>query len=84
MTTDTAASFDGDLMQLVGYDMTAAAARQVYEAAGVDPRDIRVVELHDCFTTNEVHQLRGAGAHRRRARRRSSSPTATTPTAAGW
>lgn len=41
-------------MRLVGYDMTASAARQVYEAAGVDPHDIPVVELHDCFTTTEV------------------------------
>jgi acetyl-CoA acyltransferase len=61
MTTDTAASFDGDLMRLVGYDMSAAAARQVYEAAGVDPRDIPVVELHDCFTTNEVISYEALG-----------------------
>jgi sterol carrier protein 2 len=61
MTTDTAASFDGDLMRLVGYDMTAAAARQVYESAGVDPRDVRVVELHDCFTTNEVISYEALG-----------------------
>jgi len=61
MTTDTPASFDGDLMRLVGYDMSAAAARQVYEAAGVDPRDIRVVELHDCFTTNEVISYEALG-----------------------
>jgi acetyl-CoA acyltransferase len=61
MTTDTPASFDGDLMRLVGYDMTAAAARQVYEAAGVDPRDIPVVELHDCFTTNELISYEALG-----------------------
>ena len=61
MTTDTPASFDGDLMRLVGYDMTAAAARQVYEQAGVDPRDIRVAELHDCFTTNEVISYEALG-----------------------
>ncbi len=61
MTTDTGASFDGDLMRLVGYDMTAAAARQVYETAGVDPRDIRVAELHDCFTTNEVISYEALG-----------------------
>lgn len=55
MTTDTNSSFDEqDLRRLVGYDMTKAAARQVYEAAGVSPDDIRVVELHDCFTTNEL------------------------------
>ena len=61
MTTDTATSFDGDLMRLVGYDMTAQAARQVYESAGVDPRDVRVVELHDCFTTNEVISYEALG-----------------------
>jgi sterol carrier protein 2 len=61
MTTDTPASFDGDLMRLVGYDMTAAAARQVYESAGVNPRDVRVVELHDCFTTNEVISYEALG-----------------------
>jgi acetyl-CoA acyltransferase len=61
MTTDTPASFTGDLMQLVGADMTRSAARQVYEAAGVDPRDIPVVELHDCFTTNELISYEALG-----------------------
>ncbi|MCT1479915.1 lipid-transfer protein [Microbacterium sp. p3-SID336] len=54
MTTDTDSSFDGDLRRLVGYDMTRAAAHRVYEDSGVDPRDIAVVELHDCFTANEL------------------------------
>ncbi|MFJ2158082.1 lipid-transfer protein [Streptomyces sp. NPDC087856] len=61
MTTDTPTSFDGDPMRLVGYDMTASAARQVYEATGVDPHDIPVVELHDCFTTNEVISYEALG-----------------------
>jgi sterol carrier protein 2 len=61
MTTDTPASFDGDLMRLVGYEMSACAARQVYETAGVDPRDIPVVELHDCFTTNELISYEALG-----------------------
>ena len=54
MTTDIASSFGGDMMRLVGYDMSKAAADQVYQQAGVSPRDLRVVELHDCFTTNEL------------------------------
>ena len=41
--------------------MTAAAARQVYEAAGVEPRDIRVAELHDCFTVNELISYEALG-----------------------
>jgi sterol carrier protein 2 len=54
MTTDMPSSFDGDLIRLVGFDMTQRAADQVYEAAGVSPDDLDVVELHDCFTSNEL------------------------------
>ncbi|MCW3845213.1 lipid-transfer protein [Micromonospora yasonensis] len=55
MTTDLPSTFDsGDLRTLVGYEMSRAAARQVYEDSGVGPEDLRVVELHDCFTTNEL------------------------------
>lgn len=62
MTTDYPSTFDaGDMMQLVGYDMTAAAAKQVYEAAGVGPQDIDVVELHDCFAHNELITYEGLG-----------------------
>ncbi|MFG2949169.1 lipid-transfer protein [Streptomyces adustus] len=55
MTTDFDSTFaDGtDMMKVIGYDMAKAAAEQVYEAAGVGPEDVRVVELHDCFTANE-------------------------------
>lgn len=54
MTTDTPSSFDGDMIRLVGYDMSQSAAYQVYEEASVGPEDIRVCELHDCFTSNEL------------------------------
>ncbi|UUZ65797.1 lipid-transfer protein [Polaromonas sp. P1(28)-13] len=55
MTTDTPSTFEtGDMRKVVGYDMSAAAAKQVYEAAGIGPEDIDVVELHDCFTANEL------------------------------
>ncbi|MGE8569039.1 MAG: lipid-transfer protein [Achromobacter sp.] len=60
MTTDTPSTFNsGDMRSLVGYDMTRAAADQVYEAAGVDPADLDVVELHDCFTANELITYEG-------------------------
>jgi acetyl-CoA acetyltransferase len=54
MTTDYATSFQDSMIKMVGYDMAASAAKQVYEKAGIGPEDIDVVELHDCFTTNEV------------------------------
>jgi sterol carrier protein 2 len=53
ITTDTASSFGGDMKRLVGYDMAAEAAAAVYEASGISPQDVRVAEMHDCFTTNE-------------------------------
>ena len=55
MTTDTPITFEGgDMRQLIGYDMARAAAQQVYEAAGIGPEALDVVELHDCFTANEL------------------------------
>lgn len=53
MTTDTPDSYE-DNLRLVGSGMTARAAYQVYEKAGIGPEDVDVVELHDCFTSNEV------------------------------
>ncbi|HEY9310892.1 lipid-transfer protein [Williamsia sp.] len=62
LVTDVADTFDTtDMMKVVGYDMTAKAAAEVYEQSGVDPLDIPVVELHDCFSTNEVITYEGLG-----------------------
>ncbi|HXV01354.1 MAG TPA: lipid-transfer protein [Caulobacteraceae bacterium] len=55
MTTDGPSTFDDhSMIKLIGYDMAKEAARRVYEAAGVGPDDVQVVELHDCFTANEL------------------------------
>lgn len=62
MTTDFQSSFEEDsMMKMVGYDMTKAAARKVYEETGVGPEDVDVVELHDCFTANELITYEGLG-----------------------
>jgi acetyl-CoA acetyltransferase len=62
MTTDFASSFDtGSMMNVVGYGLTKAGARQVFEEAGLGPDDIGVVELHDCFTPNELITYEGLG-----------------------
>jgi len=62
MTTDTASTFDsGDMIKLVGYDMAAAAANKVYAQAGIGPEDLDVVELHDCFTSNELLSYEALG-----------------------
>ena len=55
MTTDFPSSFEGKtMMQIVGSDMSQAAANDLYERTGICPEDVDVVELHDCFTTNEI------------------------------
>lgn len=55
MTTDGPSTFTGtSMMDLVGADMARRAARAVYDASGVSPQEVDVVELHDCFTVNEV------------------------------
>lgn len=62
MRTDTPAAFNSaSMMQVVGYGMTSSAAQQVYAQSGVDPKDIRVCELHDCFTANELITYEGLG-----------------------
>lgn len=62
MTTDGPATFGaGDMREVVGFSMAREAARQVYEAAGVDPRDLDVVELHDCFAHNELISYEALG-----------------------
>ena len=55
MTTDYESTFsEKDMMQLVGYDMTKEAAKNVYQQTGIDVKDVDVVELHDCFAHNEL------------------------------
>lgn len=54
MTTDKSSSFGEDPRHIVGYAMAQAAADAVYESAGIGPSDLDVVELHDCFTANEL------------------------------
>ncbi|OLT95709.1 lipid-transfer protein [Mycobacterium syngnathidarum] len=54
MTTDFENSFDDSCKALIGYHMNVAAARQVYDQSGLGPDDFQVVELHDCFSANEL------------------------------
>jgi acetyl-CoA acyltransferase len=39
---------------VIGYDMNVKAAQAVYEEAGLGPEDFQVIELHDCFSANEL------------------------------
>ena len=62
MTTDRPDSLAShDMMQVVGYGMSEAAAHQVYEQAGIGPDELDVVELHDCFAQNELISYEALG-----------------------
>jgi acetyl-CoA acyltransferase len=56
MVTDLASTFDesADCMTICGYDMSKKAADLAYEEAQVGPADVQVIELHDCFSANEL------------------------------
>ena len=62
MATDMKSTFDEkSCIKLVGQDLTRKAAEQVYEQSGLGPEDVQVVELHDCFSTNELITYEGLG-----------------------
>jgi len=55
MVTDLPSTFaDGNSIKVVGYDMSKQAADRAYEEAGVAAEDVDVIELHDCFSANEL------------------------------
>lgn len=54
MTTDFGSTFDGSAKNLIGYDMNVQAAQRVYQQSGLGPEDFQVIELHDCFSANEL------------------------------
>jgi acetyl-CoA acetyltransferase len=55
MATDLPSSFDEkSCIKLIGVDMTRKAAQQVYQQSGLGPENVDVIELHDCFSANEL------------------------------
>ncbi|XP_007077250.1 sterol carrier protein 2 isoform X1 [Panthera tigris] len=55
MVTDFPSSFEEkSIIKMVGFDMSKEAARKCYEKSGLRPSDIDVIELHDCFSVNEL------------------------------
>ena len=58
MTTDVPKMYENN-RELVGMSMTKNAAKTVYEKSGVKPSQVGVVELHDCFSANELLTYEG-------------------------
>ena len=55
LVTDSSSTFsDNSLRKVVGYDMTKEAARRALNEARIQPQNVHVAEVHDCFSTNEL------------------------------
>lgn len=55
MATDLSSTFGAkSCISMVGADMTRAAAARAFRDAGLKPADVNVIELHDCFSANEL------------------------------
>nr|AND95611.1 Sterol carrier protein 2 [Chromera velia] len=59
METDDLRAFDTkthgrSVINMVGFHMAVRASRAALKEAGVGPQDVQVVELHDCFSCNEL------------------------------
>ncbi|KAL7028368.1 hypothetical protein ACKWTF_005814 [Chironomus riparius] len=55
MNTDFESTFnEKSSIKLVGYDLTKVAAQKVFAQTNYKPQDVDVVELHDCFSANEL------------------------------
>ncbi|RMZ87242.1 hypothetical protein DV736_g5532, partial [Chaetothyriales sp. CBS 134916] len=53
LATDPPQLFTSSI-DLVGYEMSKYAGEQALKQAGITPNDVAVVELHDCFSANEM------------------------------
>ena len=62
MVTDTPSSLQGDsYINLSGFDMAKRAAEIVYANAGLEPKDVDVLEVHDCFSCAELFMYEALG-----------------------
>lgn len=57
--------------------MTQMAAQKCFEAAGLRPSDVDVVELHDCFSANELITYEALGLCAEGKNAAHSSPSST-------
>jgi len=61
LATDTPALFNRSAIDLVGASMSALAAKDALAEAAVSPADVKVCELHDCFSANEMVTIEALG-----------------------
>ncbi|XWX01113.1 hypothetical protein V2A60_009138 [Cordyceps javanica] len=61
LTTDSARLYSGSAIELVGCDMTRRAVAGALREARTSLDEVRVCELHDCFSANELVLLESLG-----------------------
>lgn len=61
IATDAPSLFSRSSIDLMGFEMTKHATEVATKEAGINARDARVVELHDCFSANEMITLDSLG-----------------------
>ena len=62
MSTDRESTFEPkDPIKLIGFDMVQEAARKAYASARVRPEQVDVIEMHDCFSVNELISYEALG-----------------------
>ncbi|KAK5110132.1 hypothetical protein LTR62_006266 [Meristemomyces frigidus] len=54
LSTDGPSLYSRSSIELMGYEMNKTAARIALAEAQVSVEDVKVVELHDCFSANEM------------------------------
>ena len=54
LATDAPSLFSRSAIDLMGFEMTKFAGKTAMSEAGVKPEEIKVCELHDCFSANEM------------------------------
>ena len=61
LATDAPSLFSKSAIDLMGFEMTQFAAKTAMKEAGVTPKDVKVCELHDCFSANEMITIDALG-----------------------
>lgn len=61
LATDSPSTYNRSSIELVGYSMTAYAAKEALKEANATTDQVRVCELHDCFSANEMVTIDALG-----------------------
>ena len=61
LATDTPQLFNRSAIDLIGYGMSELAAREALAEASTSPDEVKVCELHDCFSANEMVTIEALG-----------------------